>query len=81
MINEFECNIIIDHWSERFHIKVNEDGRDNIINMFKKNEILLSKRDMDFNTVVEQLMIQSICEMRYPGMNLYDYAYAPWSKN
>lgn len=81
MIYESEYNIILDHWSNRFNIQLADSSKASIINMYKYHENLLSKRDMDFNSMVEQLMIQSICEMKYPGMNLYAYVFAPWSKN
>lgn len=81
MIYESEYNIILDHWSNRFNIKLGDAGKTSIINMYKYNEKFLIKRDMDFNTMVEQIMIQSILEMKYPGLDLYEYVFAPWSRN
>jgi hypothetical protein len=78
---EYEYNNIIDYWSEYFKIRLGKHDKKAIVKLYENYETQFNQRSLDFNAVCQQVLLESFCELKYPGMNLYVNTFSYWARN
>ena len=78
---DFEFETIMDKWSEKYNILIEDSVRTAMVklhNLFEKQKPELYR---GFDTMCEHYVMEAYYNTKYPNLGLYELLYAPWSLN
>jgi hypothetical protein len=76
---DFEYNNIMDFWSKEYHIHIDTEDRTKLIKLYEME--LDNRPELDFSNLCQHLVLQVYCMTKYPKLNLFEAAFAPWALN